>query len=283
MLARAQLAGAPAAVAGRPITRGSRLIARLARQAPRRSLAAVPRASYGGQQQFGGQQQQGQGMYPPIYQTPQETGGRLDAAQEDMLRVGTALRNIGWLSFWGQLALTVVSTVILLFSTGVPSATGVQFSFIDIATLLGIVCGYLSTFLAWSYTRAGAKMGRLQEVKLASIAGTVIANSSLNLVGLGATIIALQATVGSLVAKTLSAASAAGFYGQRTAPPPAAFDVFSVQACTNTIMAHFVGMLFSNWLLTVVNKFNKRQAEREEAFAADTAPSAPPMPGQFKY
>ena len=126
--------------------------------------------------------------------------------------------------------------------------------------------------------------------------------------------------MGSLVAKTLSAASAAGFYGQRTAPPPAAFDVFSVQvwmgagcgalagpwlgsgcgkgcarasgrveplaavgccwlaparvdqanaglesgglscapapqACTNTIMAHFVGMLFSNWLLTVVNKF----------------------------
>lgn len=142
-------------------------------------------------------------------------------------------------------------------------------------------------------------------MKLASISGTVIANSSLNLVGLGATIIALQvgrgcagglllcgagfqthcallafrslctaaagecaalsdaaqptasclsqtlnkhsrrvrmqipasppvhcpaqATVGSLVAKTLSAASAAGFYGQRTAPPPAAFDVFSVQ------------------------------------------------------
>lgn len=29
----------------------------------------------------------------------------------------------------------------------------------------------------------------------------------------------------------------------------------TLQACTNTIMAHFVGMLFSNWLLTVVNKF----------------------------
>lgn len=122
---------------------------------------------------------------------------------------------------------------------------------------------------------------------------------------------AAQATVGSLVAKTLASASAAGFYGQRTAPPPAAFDVFSVQvgrpaagcglercggllcrssyslqvadsamhvppapshriasvkcmgavetcaaqACTNTIMAHFVGMLFSNWLLTVLNKY----------------------------
>ena len=118
------------------------------------------------------------------------------------------------------------------------------------ATLVGIVCGYLSTFLAWSYTRAGAKLGRLQaralacngegagaasrggagswrctltelcgaaylpaaarepracpshlpphpacplqEVRLSSIAGTVIANSSLNLVGMGSTILALQ-------------------------------------------------------------------------------------------
>lgn len=39
-----------------------------------------------------------------------------------------------------------------------------------------------------------------------------------------------QAIVGSLVAKTLSSASAAGIYGaQRVTPPPVAFDVFSVQ------------------------------------------------------
>ncbi len=37
------------------------------------------------------------------------------------LQVGTALRNIGWLSFWAQLTLTVVSAVILLFSVGVTS------------------------------------------------------------------------------------------------------------------------------------------------------------------
>lgn len=33
----------------------------------------------------------------PSHAGPQETAGRLDEAQEDMLRVGTALRNIGWL------------------------------------------------------------------------------------------------------------------------------------------------------------------------------------------
>lgn len=37
-----------------------------------------------------------------------------------------------------------------------------QFTFMDIANLFGIVCGYISTFLAWSYTRAGRKLGMLQ-------------------------------------------------------------------------------------------------------------------------
>ena len=143
-------------------------------------------------------------------------------------------------SFWGQLVLTVVSTTILLFSTGVPlgaAATSgsvaavrvngsgalcldslpacpparlpaclpvplrhaarkhvlactayshsvaslsvclpsclpapLQLSFIDVATLFGILCGYISTFLAWSYTRAGRKLALLQ-ARLRAISG----------------------------------------------------------------------------------------------------------------
>lgn len=60
-------------------------------------------------------------------------------------------------------------------------------------------------------------------------------------------------------------------------PPPSAHP--SPQACTNTIMAHFVAMLFSNWLLMTVNRFLKRAEEREAAGLAEAAPSAPPMPG----
>lgn len=203
--------------------------------------------------------------------------------------------------------------------------------------------------------------------------------------------------MGSLVAKTLSSASAAGLYGaQRVAPPPVAFDVFSVQvrpllppiqgagaagsaagrravyagsitvaygwlwgklsgwgaagcthaalmfqgsrvmppapprrpaptpswrtlpaccsggrpspavdSCTGawlgravvcrcrpvpapwpTLLRHACLLLpskslhmCSNWILTVVNKYIKRQTDRDAAFAADIAPSAPPMPG----
>ena len=88
---------------------------------------------------------------------------------------------------------------------------------------------------------------------------------------MGAAILGLQATVGSLVGKTLTTA-AGGYYGPRAAAPPVAFDVFSVQACANTIMAHFVGMVLANWLLRTVNVYLKREEER------DMMPSAPPAP-----
>lgn len=47
-------------------------------------------------------------------------------------------------------------------------------------------------------------------------------------------------------------------------------------------MAHFAAMLFSNWLLMTVNRFIKRAEEREAAALADSAPSAPPLPG-YQY
>jgi hypothetical protein len=39
-----------------------------------------------------------------------------------------------------------------------------------VATLFGILCGYISTFLAWSYTRAGRKLALLQ-ARLRAISG----------------------------------------------------------------------------------------------------------------
>lgn len=81
--------------------------------------------------------------------------------------------------------------------------------------------------------------------------------------------ILLQATVGQLVGKTLT--SAANAYGPRAGAPPVAFDIFSVQACANTIMAHFAGMLLANWLLGTLTKVLSRAEDGYE-------PSAPPAP-----
>ena len=78
----------------------------------------------------------------------------------------------------------------------------------------------------------------------------------INMLGLGSTLLGIQALVGVLVAKTLSnatanpfIASAAGVYN-----PVLALDVFLVQAATNTLLGHFLSLVCSLWLLNVIGE-----------------------------
>lgn len=187
-------------------------------------------------------------------------GSEITPAQMDGLQLGTALRNIGWISFWSQLILSTVSGVVLLFSMGVTSGGAITANPIDVCTLIGVGSGLVTSMLSWTWIRAGRRLGELKEIKLQQCMGTVLASTNLNLVGMGATIIGLQATVGGLVAKTLSSAAAGAFYPRNA--PPVAFDVFSVQSCTNTIMSHFVGLVLAQWLLRILKKYIQKEEER---------------------
>ncbi|KAF2294630.1 hypothetical protein GH714_013945 [Hevea brasiliensis] len=74
-----------------------------------------------------------------------------------------------------------------------------------------------------------------------------------NLLGMGAAILGMLATVGLLVAKALT--STANPYYQGISPgysPVLALDVFLVQASANTILSHFLGLVFSLELLRSV-------------------------------
>lgn len=167
--------------------------------------------------------------------------------------------------------LSSVSAVILLFSTGVSSSGRLSINPMDVCTLLGVGGGLVTSFLSWTWIRAGRRLGMGQEVKLQQVLGSVLVGTNLNLAAMGATILGLQATVGALLGKTLTSAAGAGYY-RGAAPPPVAFDVFSVQACANTIMAHFAGLVLAQWLLRVVQK---HLAAEEEAAYAPSAPLAP--------
>ncbi|KAF9665984.1 hypothetical protein SADUNF_Sadunf16G0181800 [Salix dunnii] len=75
----------------------------------------------------------------------------------------------------------------------------------------------------------------------------------LNLLGMGSAILGMQATVGLLVAKALT--SPANPYYQQISPgysPVLALDVFLVQASANTILSHFLGLVFTSELLRSV-------------------------------
>lgn len=69
--------------------------------------------------------------------------------------------------------------------------------------------------------------------------------------GLGCTVIAMQSSVGLLLAKTLTNASANPFVvgTSGTWNPVLAFDVFLLQATTNTILSHTIGAMICLWLL----------------------------------
>lgn len=190
------------------------------------------------------------------------SSAQFTAEESDMIQVGAALRNIGWISFWSQLILSTVSGVVLLFSLGVTTGGSLTATPTDVCTLVGVGCGLLTSMLSWTWIRAGRKLQELKNIRLQQCMGTVLASTNLNLIGMGATILGLQANVGALVAKTLTSAAGGLYYNPRAAPPPVAFDVFTVQSCTNTIMAHFVGLVLAQWLLRVLRVFISKEEER---------------------
>ena len=81
------------------------------------------------------------------------SGGMSEAARKTLIRATQSVLKLGWVSFWTQLTLSVVSAVILLFSVAFTSQSGPKASLY--LTLLGILAGFLSTFWNFGYTRTG--------------------------------------------------------------------------------------------------------------------------------
>ncbi|MEW6496640.1 MAG: DUF3611 family protein [Cyanobacteriota bacterium] len=175
-------------------------------------------------------------------------------------RVIFTLRTIGRVSLWLQGVLGVISILILVFATfssnigrqappGGNQGTGFGVFF----AICGLVALGVGVYFAFRYTRIAQQLlesGRptkaetLQIIRLGLIS---------NMVGMLVTILGAFATIGSLLAKSVSQ-----FGGALTTIDPSRFvqpaDLFVVQANTNTIAAHFVGIAASLWLFNRVSK-----------------------------
>lgn len=170
------------------------------------------------------------------------------------------IRRIAWVSFWSQLSLAIISAVVVFFTMS-SSSNGVVPPLPVLFTLFGVATSFISTGLAWQMVRTAKKViVENATIKKDSIASTLLTNQTLNLFGIGSALIGLQATVGTLVAKTLTSSTsnpyAAAGQAARTTTPTA-LDAFSVQASTNTILAHFVSIIFANWLQKILLKPSK--------------------------
>lgn len=176
--------------------------------------------------------------------------------------IAQTFRLTGWISFWAQLVLGVVAAVILGFaslsrdvSTGQKSVgTGLGIFFAVIAVIaLGA-----SIFWAFRYIRISKQLQSSNHNNRPRKADTIQLlrlGLSINLVGLLVGLIGAQAIVGALVAKSLTLPQAGvGVYQIDPSRIIRPLDIFVVQANTNTVAAHFAGLLGSLWLLNRVNR-----------------------------
>ncbi|XWS62948.1 hypothetical protein CRYUN_Cryun06bG0054500 [Craigia yunnanensis] len=194
----------------------------------------------------------------PSFTSPNDETDKAKLAQVSKRLESTSryFKRLGNLGFWGQLVCTVVSAVILSFSVVI---TGKITSLVtSYATTAGIVAAFISVFWSFGYIRLSEKLKRTANdpSKAPPRAGVVksLKNGiALNLLGMAAAILGMQATVGLLVAKALT--SSTNPYYQGISPgysPVLALDVFLVQAAANTILSHFLGLVFSLELLRSV-------------------------------
>ncbi len=185
--------------------------------------------------------------------------------QTKVVKFANQLRLIGWVSFWIQLALAIVSTIIFLFAILAAAPKGVVVNGATVVTppnpgtsggiflaICGLVVLYGGIYLAFSYTRIASKLKNpdlrpkkadtMKQMKLALI---------VNLLGMFLSILAAEAIGGVLLGKSFAFAGAIfnpSSLGQIIQP----LDIFLVLGNTHTITAHFVGMVGSLWLISRV-------------------------------
>ena len=182
-----------------------------------------------------------------------------DVARQNLESAWSVCKQYGWISFWFQLVLTIVAAVVVLFSMAFTSQSPQTSVYL---TLFGVVTGFLSTFWSFCYVRLSRKLWQFLDsdgaenaprVRRTDVINMLEKGAIINVLGAGASLIGLQATIGLLVAKTLTTAAVNPFLASSANPnswsPVLAFDVFGIQATTNCLLSHFASLIITLFLM----------------------------------
>jgi hypothetical protein len=171
--------------------------------------------------------------------------------------IGNTIRLTGWITFWLQLGLAVVSGLAVLFaSTGRGFAeqpnTGLGIGIFW--AICGIIALLFSAYWDFRYTRLGKRLENPNHALHPSKADTIAAiriGIIVSLFGMLLTLFGAGSTLGVLVAKSISQPPGVAI----TDPYKIirALDVFVAVANINGIAAHFVGTVASLWLFERVH------------------------------
>ena len=180
-------------------------------------------------------------------------------------RIARAFSRVGWISFWIQIVLAVISCGLLLFAViGLSFNAANQNSPGTGAGLFFATCGLLAVFFGayWSfrYTRL-AKQLRFSDAasrpKPKEAIQSLQIGLNASLIGMFLTLMGAGAITGALLFKSFEQPA----QGPNIFNPAAlsgsiitTFDLLIVQSNTNTSIAHFVAIISSLWLIRTVNR-----------------------------
>ncbi|MBW4486409.1 MAG: DUF3611 family protein [Trichocoleus desertorum ATA4-8-CV12] len=178
-------------------------------------------------------------------------------------QIATYFRWTGWISFWAQSVLAVVSTIVLIVANfsretgGTAGTSRVGTGFGVFFAICGLVVLGINIYWAFRYVRIARQLKAPNTSLRPSKADTIQLlqlGIIFSLVGMLLTIIGAQAIVGGLIARSIAQPQAYPLYGNNAIPIIRPLDFFVVQANTNTIAGHFAGLVSSFWLLNRVNR-----------------------------
>ncbi|KAJ1260041.1 hypothetical protein BS78_10G201700 [Paspalum vaginatum] len=181
---------------------------------------------------------------------------KLAQVSKKLEKTAQYFKNLGTLGFWSQLVCTTVSAGILSFSAVATGNVTAPFTFW--ATAVGIVMAFISVFRSFGYIRLSERLKRTASEPTkapprADVVNNLRNSVMINVIGMGAAVLGLQATVGALVGKALTTSSVPYYQGIPPGQSPVlALDIFLVQASANTILSHFLGLSSSLELLRSV-------------------------------
>jgi amino acid transporter len=201
-----------------------------------------------------------------LYKLPMSSHVDSYALPAAVRRIARSLRISGWVSFWAQVVLSVISLLVLFFSSmifqgdgrsaGQPidnPGSGIGFAF----ALLGNLVLLGGAYSAFRYTRLARQLESADprsRPKPGMVIQALVMGLTVNLVGMFITILGGEALIGALFAKALSQPQSGAAFYERITQAIQPIDILIVQANTNTILAHFIGILASLWLVRVMSR-----------------------------
>jgi hypothetical protein len=175
--------------------------------------------------------------------------------------IAKTFRLAGWVGFWVQLVLTVISSIILIFAGALSRSPGANQNSPTtgigvVVTVFGIVVLLFNMYWAlFRYVPIGRKLDGSSASRPKRTETIKVLRTGLiaGLIGMLLSLLGAEATVGLLAAKAFNQ-GIGGFVNTDPSKFIQPLDILVVQASVNVVLAQFFGIGSALWLLNRITR-----------------------------